>query len=133
MTAKSATLLGFDYGKRRLGVAVGQTVSGTATPLTVLAAGDQIALWSKIDDLIRQWQPNAMVVGIPYLADDSPGPVAKEAEGFATKLEARYGLAVVRENERLSSWEARQRGAKPHQEDAYAAAVILESYLERSR
>lgn len=125
------TLLGFDYGQKRIGVAVGQTVTATARPLTTITCTAKGAPWHRLDPLIALWQPDALVVGLPLLADGSHGNVARAAERFARRLGERYDLVVHRIDERLSSWEAGQRALGRESLDAHAASVILGAYLER--
>jgi len=125
------TLLGFDYGSKRIGVAVGQTLTATARPLAVLTCRQGQPPWSQIDTLIAQWQPNALVVGMPYLADGRAGDTAQRAQAFADALAARYRLAVHACDEHLSSWAAQARARNPQALDAQAASVILESYMEQ--
>lgn len=125
------TLLGFDYGIKRIGVAIGQTLTGTARPLTTLSCKRGQLPWSEIDALIALWQPNALVVGMPYLADGRAGESALRAQSFADALAARYHLPVHHCDEHLSSWAAQARLRNPHELDAQAASVILESYMEQ--
>lgn len=127
------TLLGFDYGTKRIGVAVGQTITATASVLTTLNAVQQRPDWDQIGDLIKTWQPEALVVGLPFNMDDSETEVATRARRFARQLEGRYRLPVHLVDERLTSLEAsRQLGGPPKQEgeiDALAAKLILETWL----
>jgi putative Holliday junction resolvase len=125
------TLLGFDYGIKRIGVAVGQTVTATARPLAVLACRQGQPLWSQIDALIAQWEPAALVIGVPYLADGRAGDTARRAQAFGDALAARYHLPIHHCDEHLSSWAAQTRSRHPHELDAQAASVILESYMEQ--
>lgn len=132
------TLLGFDFGVRRIGIAVGQTVTGQARALAVVHCRQHGKPdWSGIDALIREWRPEALVVGRPSHADGSDNPVSKASDRFATALAERYGLATHRIDERLSSHEAEQRlhelGSRERQKpgaiDMMAACVILETWL----
>jgi putative Holliday junction resolvase len=131
------TLLGFDYGTAKIGVAVGQTLTGTASPLVTLRAVQQKPDWKAIGRLIEQWQPEALVVGMPFNMDDSEAEVADKARRFSRQLEGRYRLPVYMADERLTSQEARQRlGRRPkHIEelDAIAAQLILETWLSEQR
>ena len=127
------TLLGFDYGPRKIGVAVGQTVTNTATPLTTLRASKDQPDWSGIARLIETWQPDALVVGIPYDLDDSEAEVAPQARRFARRLHGRFRLPVHLADERLTSREARQQAGGRirtiEELDAIAAKLILETWL----
>ena len=128
-----STLLGFDYGPRKIGVAVGQTVTNTATPLVTLRASDDQPDWASIARLIEDWKPNALVVGLPFDLDDREAQIAPQARRFARRLHGRFGLPVHLADERLTSREARQqlggRVRKPAELDAVAAKLILETWL----
>ena len=131
----SQVLLGFDYGRRRIGVAVGQTVTGTATALTTLAARDGQPDWDTVTALIEQWQPSALVVGLPLQLDGTEGETSQQARRFARRLEGRYKRPVHLMDERLSSRTAEQhrsRGDTRQGLDALAAQVILQDWLELS-
>jgi len=127
------TLLGFDYGPAKIGVAVGQTLTGTATPLTTLRAVKQRPDWAAIGRLIESWRPDRLVVGLPLNMDDSEAPVAAGARRFARQLEGRYRLPVALVDERLTSRGAREAaGGRPgriEELDALAAKLILETWL----
>jgi putative Holliday junction resolvase len=126
-------LLGFDYGRRRIGVAVGQTVTGTASALVTLEARDGQPDWSEVTALVEQWQPDALVVGLPLQLDGAEGELSEQARRFARRLEGRYKRPVHLMDERLSSRAAEQnrsrKGARQAL-DALAAQVILQDWLE---
>ncbi|MEJ1298103.1 MAG: Holliday junction resolvase RuvX [Candidatus Sedimenticola sp. (ex Thyasira tokunagai)] len=126
-------LLGFDYGTAKIGIAVGQTVTSSATPLTTLRAVNQKPDWEGISRLIEEWKPQALVVGLPLDLDDSDAQVADKARRFARQLEGRYRLPVHMTDERLTSMEARRHfGKQPKNRDeldAVAAKLILETWL----
>ncbi|MBK1700361.1 Holliday junction resolvase RuvX [Thiococcus pfennigii] len=128
-----ATLLGFDYGPRKIGIAVGQTVTASASPLTTLRSRDRRPDWEGIAGLIREWQPNALVVGLPYNMDDTEAEWAEAAKRFARQLHGRFGLAVHLVDERLTSREARRQLGRAATSlavvDAMAARLILETWL----
>lgn len=127
------TLLGFDFGTRKIGVAVGQTVTRSATALTTIRTRDEKPDWERIERLIREWQPLEAVVGLPFNMDDSEADIAPRARRFARQLEGRFGLKVHLIDERLTTIEARGRlgraGAEPGAVDAMAAKLILETWL----
>ncbi len=131
------TLLGFDFGLRKIGVAVGQMVTRSATPLATLRSRQEQPDWSGITALIKAWQPNALVVGLPFNMDDTECDWSPRVHRFARQLNGRYGLTVHLIDERLTSIEARhQLGARPGHKlptretvDALAAALILETWL----
>lgn len=124
------TALGFDYGMRRIGVAVGQTVTRTASPLATLPARDGQPDWTAVRRLIDTWQPDVLVVGLPTTADGSPHALAAPITRFARRLAGRFGLAVEFVDERLSSHAAAALACDSrHGVDAHAAALILETWL----
>ena len=129
----AGTLLGFDYGQRRIGVAVGQKLTGSATPLCTVRAIDGRPDWERISQLISEWKPAALVVGLPYNMDDTEADIAPRARRFARQLEGRYRLPVHLVDERLTSIEAeRVLGTDAPQDgriDNLAAAFILETWL----
>ena len=124
-----ATYICFDYGEKRIGVAVGQTVTGTATPLETIRVINNKPDWEKITAIIRQWQPQGLIVGLPLGMDDSRQPVTEAADKFARQLNGRYQLPVYRADERLTTFEARDRTRRNTDLDPVAAQVILESWL----
>lgn len=137
------TLLGFDFGRLRIGVAVGNTVTGTADALAIVAAEPVEQRWSAIGALIAQWRPDALVVGRPAASADDTSNVPETAarcERFARQLSGRFNLPVEFVDESGSSLEAaahlasrpRRRGSAPSHDDAEAAAIILRQYLSGS-
>jgi putative Holliday junction resolvase len=137
VTAPAGTLIGFDFGERRIGVAVGETATGIANPIGAIDAPANEARFREIEKLVHEWRPSAFVVGRPRHADDSQHAVAKLAEKFARRLQSRYKLPVVMIDETLSSADAESQlrasraGAKRKGDvDALAAAIILQSYLD---
>ena len=137
---QALTLLAFDVGARRIGVAVGNTISNSARELGVLAMRDAGPDWPTLDRWMREWQPKRLVVGDPATLDGGEQPIRKMARKFANALVERYRLPVEQVDERTSSIEAAQRFAagratgqrKRHQAsqlDATAAAIILERWL----
>ena len=134
--------LGFDFGRVRIGVAIGEAVTGSARPLCVLPTRQQQPDWAAIARLIQDWRPDRLVVGVPRQADDSANAVTESALQFSRQLGERFRLPVATIDERLSSWEAEQRcfettpmkRRRPDQRlDAQAAAVILESWFNHQR
>ena len=133
----SGTLIGFDFGERRIGVAVGETVTRIATPMGAIEESANEARFRAIGRIVDEWQPAGFVVGRPRHSDDSEHAVAKLAEKFARRLEARYGVPVTFVDETLSSAEAestlrdtRTRPGKKADVDALAATIILQSFLD---
>lgn len=123
----SDIIMGFDFGTTKIGVAVGQSVTRTATALTTIRARDGKPDWSVLDQLVREWQPAAFVVGLPLNMDDSASEMSAAAEKFARRLHGRYQVEASMMDERLSTFEA--RGLDTPDVDAEAARLILESYL----
>lgn len=137
---QASTLLAFDVGARRIGVAVGNTISMSAREVGVLDVFDAGPDWPVLDRWMREWRPDGLVVGDPATLDGGDQPIRQRARGFARELRKRYGLPVEQVDERTSSIEAAQRFAagraagarKRHQAaslDALAAVIILERWL----
>jgi len=133
------TLIAFDYGRRRIGVAVGQEITGSASPIGTANNGEAGPDWAAIDAWIREWQPQLLVVGLPYAAGGESTKMLTAAERFAETLE-RYALPVEGVDERYSSLEAREalRAARAEGRrgrisksdvDAAAAVTIAERWL----
>lgn len=124
------TFLSFDFGLKRVGVATGNSLTLTATPLTTVACeGD--ARFEAIGRLIGQWQPAALVVGVPSHPDGAPHDNTRRARRFARQLAGHFGLPVHEVDERWTTTEARALGAADA--DAAAAALILEQFLREDR
>jgi len=126
-------LLGFDFGPRKIGVAVGQTITCSASALATLRSRGSRPDWTRIGQLIREWQPQGAVVGLPFNMDDTEGAIAPGAQRFARQLGGRFRLEVHLVDERLTSLEARRRlgrdATSPEMIDAMAAKLILETWL----
>lgn len=133
MNQDPAIVLGFDYGTKRIGVAIGQSLTRSARPLETLHARDDTPDWGAITRLIRTWRPASLVVGLPIDMDGSEQDVTVAARRFSRQLNGRYNLPVHLMDERLSSIEAcsrlRAQGRPTNNRDAMAAQVILESWL----
>ncbi len=133
----SNILLGFDFGMKRIGVAVGQTVTKTARPLETLKAKLGLPQWDRLNKIVQKWQPDAFVVGIPLNMDGTEQPLTANAKHFAQMLETRYQIPVYEMDERLSTKDARERifnegGFKALQDgqvDSVAAQLILQNWL----
>lgn len=135
-----SSALGFDVGTRLIGVAVGNDLTGSARPLDIVHVRDKQPDWPRLDDLMRQWSPDMLVVGLPLTLDGGSQPITRHARRFAEQLRNRYQLPVHMRDERHSSQEAARRFAQARAAglrrrrdaekiDAVAAAVILESWL----
>jgi len=129
-----STLLGFDYGSHKIGVAVGQSLTQSANPLTTLGRVKNKPDWEGIEKLIKEWQPDALVVGHPFEMTDNEANNAEPAKKFARQLHGRFHLPVHLMDERLTTREAWvDLGIEAHKDatkvDAYAAKLILETWL----
>ena len=135
------TYLAFDYGLRRTGVASGSRTLGRGSPLRTIAAEGQ-ARFAPIEALIREWRPDALVVGVPRHPDGADHENTRRAQRFARQLQGRFGLPVFPSDERLSSVDAESElssaGLKGWRErkavlDAAAARIILQTFLDACR
>lgn len=134
------TLLGFDFGTKRIGIAIGQELTATASGIDTIRSIRQKPDWDRIQQLIEQWQPNALVVGIPLHMDNTPHQMTARAEKFCRQLHARYNLPVYQVDERLSSFEAESilndrkashgKQHNNHDTDRMAAQIILQTWLD---
>lgn len=132
-----AILMGFDFGTKRIGVAIGQMVTKVARPLLTLQAKDGVPAWDKLNNLVKRWQPQAFVVGIPLNMDGSEQPLTQLARSFALMLHERYKLPVYETDERLTTVDARERlfaeggyqALQDGQVDSMAAQLILQTWL----
>jgi putative holliday junction resolvase len=132
------TVLAFDFGQKRIGVATGETLIGSAHPLTVIHAESNDERFAAIGKLVAEWQPAQLVVGLPSHADGTPHEMTRLAQKFAERLQRRFNLPVALADERLTSVDAEARlretgrnskAAKPLL-DAVAAQLILQTWLE---
>lgn len=137
MSRTPRTYLAFDYGSKRIGVAVGQDLTASATALTTLQTRDDSPPWQTIEQLVQDWHPQAFVVGLPYNDDGSEHALTRAARRFGLQLQTRFALAVYWMDERLTSREAERiltqpRGGKRARKediDKLAAQLILESWF----
>ena len=133
------TVLGFDYGAKRIGIAVGQTLTASATPLLTLTNVNNKPDWQSIEKLLHEWNPEALVVGLPYLLDGKPSDMTLRADKFSRRLHGRFGLPVFTISETLSSFEAEDQlkqnkkidKQNKHEIDKLAAALITETWLQQ--
>ena len=140
-SARAGTVLAFDFGTRRIGVAVGEFETRHAHPLTTITVAETRARFAAIGRLITEWRPALLVVGVPAHADGTEHPVGKLARRFAQRLQGRFGVRAEFIDERLTSHEAADmlrtsgaRGARLKAGlDAVAAQRILETYFADAR
>jgi putative holliday junction resolvase len=137
---QAGIVLAFDFGTRRIGVAIGELMLGQARPLTVVTAMGNEARFATIAALIRQWQPTRLVVGLPHHLDGTDNELSERCRRFARQLQGRHSLPVILIDERLTSAAAaesqRQRGLGWRQGkeslDAEAAAIMLQNHFDES-
>ena len=131
MPETTSVVLGFDFGSRWTGVAVGQTLTGMANPLPAIKSGD----WSAIKKLIQEWQPNHLVVGLPTSMDGSDDEMTEAAKRFSRRLHGRFQLPTELQDERLTTREAWQIASESDKQyskqeiDSLSAVLITESWL----
>ena len=114
MTNPPRTFLAFDFGTKRIGIAVGQELTKTATALTTLTRLDNKIDWNAIDQLFKEWQPQAVVVGLPLDGDGAETDISRGAKRFGNQLQARYHIETFWMDERLTSVEAERMIAASH-------------------
>lgn len=135
------TILAFDFGARRIGVAVGQQITSSASPLTVIANGAQRSVWAAIAKLIDEWRPARLIVGMPSNADGTPAAIGAAVTAFMAELE-QFSLPIDSVDERYTSIEAegllkaqrqsgQQRRISKEKIDAAAAVLIAERWLKK--
>lgn len=132
----AAVLLGFDYGEKRIGVALGNTLTGAARPLTIIENRDRVYRFAEIGKLIAEWRPACLIVGLPLYPDGAPHEMTQLARRFGNQLNGRFNLPVAWVDERYSSVEAKAlareqgaRGGRGVRIDDAAASLILQQYL----
>lgn len=133
--------LGFDFGYKRIGVAVGQQITCSARPLSTLDAKQGVPNWDSVQKIIKEWRPQALIVGLPTCIDDTEQYTTAAARTFARQLKKRFSLPVHLVDERLSTVEARAqlfaeggyRKIQDSQVDSFAASIILEQWLQHPK
>ena len=134
----SQTVLGLDYGTKSIGIAIGQQLTASARPLISIKAVDGIPKWEEIAAIITEWKPDLIVVGLPLNMDGTEQEITLRAKKFGNRLNGRFGVKVVTQDERLTTADAKARlfemgGYKAltkGQVDAMSAVLIIESYFE---
>jgi putative Holliday junction resolvase len=143
-SAATRIYLGFDFGLRRIGVAAGQAITASSTSVASLGYADGEPDWNVIAQIVKEWQPDALVVGIPVHLDGAKQPLTAAAQNFAQALASRFGLPVHTTDERLSSVEAKRilktdraagarRKTRRGDVDKIAACVILQAWLQHRK
>ncbi|TXH62475.1 MAG: Holliday junction resolvase RuvX [Tolumonas sp.] len=136
--AGSRSLMGFDFGTRSIGIATGQEVTGTASPLTSIKANDGIPDWDQIEKILKEWQPDLLIVGLPLNMDGTEQEMTQRAKKFGQRLHGRFGFQVEFKDERLTTTDAKARlferggyrALGKSKVDAVSAQLILESWME---
>ena len=139
VTDKIQSLMSFDFGTKRMGLATGQRLTASAKGLCCINAKDGKPDWDALDKLVAEWQPDAFVVGLPLNMDGSESDMSRRANKFSNRLHGRYGKPSFTVDERLSTFEAKQEakaaGHKGHYKsdpvDEAAAEIILRSWHEQ--
>lgn len=137
-TKGQRNLMGFDFGTKSIGVATASEVTGIASPLLSLKAQDGIPNWDDIGKMLKEWQPDLLIVGLPLNMDGSDQEMTMRARKFGQRLHGRFGLPVEYKDERLTTTDAKARlfehgGYKllgKQKVDAVSAQLILESWIE---
>ncbi len=137
---KTTTALAFDFGLRSIGIAYGQSLTGTAKPLPTLQAKDGIPDWNKIGKLIEEWRPSILIIGLPLNMDDTESELSRRARKFGNRLHGRFNIPIDFMDERLSSFEVKQtekeKGHKGNYKndpiDSLAAQLILEDWFKQT-
>ncbi|MGF1693553.1 Holliday junction resolvase RuvX [Photobacterium kagoshimensis] len=138
--SNSRSVLAFDYGTTSIGAAIGQELTGTANPLNAFKARDGVPNWDDIEKLLKEWQPDLVVVGLPLDLEGNELPaITPRAKKFANRLHGRFGCKVELHDERLTTVEAKSdlfnhggyRSLSKGNVDSQSAVVILESWFER--
>ena len=140
MSTDKRTVLAFDFGMKQIGVAIGNCLLETTQPLPVLKARDGVPEWPAIASLLKEWQPDLLLVGNPLNMDGTESELSARARKFGNRLHGRFGLSVELADERLTSFEAKQELAeaghsgdyKAQPIDSYAAELILQSWMRSS-
>lgn len=128
--------MAFDFGTQKIGVAIGQSVTGSAQALPELKARQGQPDWQQVEALISEWQPDALVVGVPVQMDGTEFELTQRARKFGQRLHGRFGLPWFAMDERLTSFEAREQNRQQHGKgrkeslvDSIAASLILQSWF----
>ena len=134
----SKTIISFDYGLKSIGVAVGQSITGTASPLKALSANDGVPNWDQVSEILLEWMPDLCVVGMPLNMDGSEQPMSTRARTFANRLQGRFKQSVELWDERLTTVDAKAElfamgGFKKLSKDkidSVSACLILQSWID---
>lgn len=133
-----SALLGFDFGTKSIGVATGQMITATAQPIAAIKANDGIPNWDIVEKVIKEWQPDLVVVGLPLNMDGTEQMITQRAKKFANRLNGRFGVKIALQDERLTTASAKEfifshggyKALDKGKIDSVSAALILESWME---
>lgn len=136
----SKTILAFDFGTTSIGVAVGQTITSHASALPALKATEGVPNWDQVEKLIKEWEPDLFVIGLPFNMDGSEQEMTQKARKFGNRLNGRFAIEIAYQDERLSSVEAKSRlfdkkgfkGLNKQKIDSVSAVIILEGWFEEN-
>lgn len=131
----SRLVMGFDFGMTKIGIAIGQSITGSATPIAIVPARDGKPDWRMLDNLVNEWQPQLLVVGLPLNMDGTMSEMGNAASKFSRRLDGRYHLTTAMMDERLSTFEAQQQSQSQSPAgaiDDIAARLILESWFREN-
>ncbi|MDP8079150.1 Holliday junction resolvase RuvX [Phocoenobacter skyensis] len=137
----SKTLIAFDFGTKSIGCAVGQSITGTAQGLPAFKAQDGIPNWQQIEQVLKEWKPDLLVVGLPLNMDGTEQPLTQRAKKFANRLNGRFSLPVELQDERLTTVAAKEeifarggyKALTKGKVDSISACLILESWFEANK
>ena len=139
LVVKGETVLAFDFGLRKIGVAVGNTLTKTTMPLDIIYTKNGGTPWSDIENLLEEWKPLSVIVGDPINMDDTFSEMSGKARKFAQRLHGRFSIKVLMIDERLSSFEAKSIfqndfGGKTNSDniDSLAAEIVLKSWMKET-
>ena len=141
MTVQSkapASLLGFDFGTKSIGVATGQMITATAQPIAAIKANDGIPNWNLVEKVIQDWQPDLVVIGLPLNMDGTEQAITQRAKKFGNRLNGRFGVKIAFQDERLTTASAKEfifehggyKALDKGKIDSVSAALILESWMK---
>ena len=139
LVIKGGTVLAFDFGFRKIGVAVGNTLTKTTMPLDIIYTKNGGPPWNDIENLLEEWKPLSVIVGDPINMDDTFSEMSGKARKFAQRLHGRFSVKVLMVDERLSSFEAKSFfqngfGGKTNSDniDSFAAEIVLKSWMKET-
>ncbi|NQY42912.1 MAG: Holliday junction resolvase RuvX [Legionellales bacterium] len=133
-----STAMSFDFGMKKIGVAIGQAITKSASPISQISAINGDPNWQELDKLIREWHPDVLVVGLPLNIDNTWQPITTHAKNFLKTLEDKYQLPTFYSDERLTTKSAKEeifakfgyKGLKKYSVDSIAAVLILEQWMQ---